>query len=331
MSRMATVSLILALLSLILLAIGSLVPQFQLFCLSAVLAFAAVLLGLWSLWSIFRNKGQVTGKSLAFAGIALSVISPPVVYYGVTKAVNVANGMINLELIASAMHGYLDRGENKTFPPAAIYSKKDGKPLLSWRVAILPYLADPQATALYKRFQFDEPWDSATNKPLLAEMPRIYAAPGGSRGSETFYRVFVGPETMFAGSQGKGVRGITDGAADTILVIEAGEAVPWTKPDELQYSPDKPLPKLGGIFGGDFTVVSVGGDTYYYKKGDLDEKTLRAAITPAGGEADFLPAGRWATGEKVPDRRGKRIGDLIFPPRHDGQREKQRSVFDLPP
>ena len=49
------------------------------------------------------------------------------------------------------------------FPPAAITSP-GGKPLLSWRVAILPYIDEK---ALYKKFKLDEPWDSPHNKELL--------------------------------------------------------------------------------------------------------------------------------------------------------------------
>jgi hypothetical protein len=32
------------------------------------------------------------------------------------------------------------------------------------------------------------------------------------------------------------------------MVVEAAEAVPWTKPADLPYDPKQPLPKLGGMF-----------------------------------------------------------------------------------
>ena len=67
----------------------------------------------------------------------------------------------------------------------------------------------------------------------------------------TYYQVFVGPETLFQeGAAFKGTRsrsGITDGTSNTILVVEAGDAVAWTKPDDLLVAADKPLPKLGGV------------------------------------------------------------------------------------
>src|ERR1700694_3210717 len=61
------------------------------------------------------------------------------------------------------------------FPPAVVYGK-DGKPLLSWRVLILPHMNQDE---LYKQFKLDEPWDSANNLPLLAKMPPDYAPPPG--------------------------------------------------------------------------------------------------------------------------------------------------------
>ena len=43
------------------------------------------------------------------------------------------------------------------------------------------------------------------------------------------------------------------------MVVEADEAVPWTKPDELPYAPDKPLPALGGGPRGNFLVLMADG------------------------------------------------------------------------
>ena len=57
------------------------------------------------------------------------------------------------------------------FPASAIYSD-DGKPLLSWRVHILPFIEQQH---LYEQFRFDEPWDSEHNRKLIAQM--LSAAP----------------------------------------------------------------------------------------------------------------------------------------------------------
>jgi RNA polymerase sigma factor (sigma-70 family) len=77
----------------------------------------------------------------------------------------------NLKQIGLAMHTY--REAHGRFPAPAILGK-DGKPLLSWRVAILPYIVED---GLYQSFKLDEPWDSPHNKRLLERMPGLYAPP----------------------------------------------------------------------------------------------------------------------------------------------------------
>ena len=75
----------------------------------------------------------------------------------------------NLKRIGLAMVNY--QSAEGHYPPAAITSK-DGKPLLSWRVAILPYLEDFDGHTLgdlHKAFHLDEPWDSPHNKALLGQ------------------------------------------------------------------------------------------------------------------------------------------------------------------
>src|SRR5262245_41316018 len=69
----------------------------------------------------------------------------------------------------------------------------DGKPLLSWRVAILPYIDN----ALYQRFHLDEAWDSPSNKELITEIPDVYCSPGRPKDGKTLYLQCVGEETPF--------------------------------------------------------------------------------------------------------------------------------------
>src|SRR6185295_2767398 len=101
----------------------------------------------------------------AFIGLRFAAAAP--------RVANVPNAaMNNLKIIGLAMHNYHDT--NQRFPAAAIYDKQ-GKPLLSWRVAILPYLNQKQ---LYESFHLDEPWDSEHNRKLIPRMPAEYAAAG---------------------------------------------------------------------------------------------------------------------------------------------------------
>lgn len=185
----------------------------------------------------------------------------------------------NLKIIGIAMHNHHDAFGK--FPAQAIYSR-NGKPLLSWRVAILPFIEQEK---LYKSFNLEEPWDSKHNIKLLAQMPVEYAPPGIKTKTphSTFYRVFTGRDTVFDGKDGRKASDITDGLSNTVLVAEAGQAVPWTKPDELAYDAKKAIPKLGGVFDGDLNLLLADGSPRFVRRG-FDEKTLRAAITRNGNE-----------------------------------------------
>jgi hypothetical protein len=187
----------------------------------------------------------------------------------------------NLKQLTLGLINYADT-YGRTMPPHAIYSA-DGKALLSWRVAILPFIARDE---LYKEFKLDEPWDSKHNKKLLARMPAVFRMPSDQPGpaNQTVYQVLVGKGAAFEGK--KGVRwpaDFTDGTANTILVVEAAKAVPWTKPDDLVYQPDKALPKFGGHFRGGFYAAFADASVRFISS-KVKEKNLRATITRNGGE-----------------------------------------------
>jgi len=166
--------------------------------------------------------------------------------------------------------------------PAAAICDKTGQPLLSWRVALLPYLEQNQ---LYQRFRLDEPWDSPNNKKLLPLMPKIYELPAraGQDRTATYYRVIVGEHAPFETHRGRRFADITDGTSHTLMVVESAQPVPWTKPEDLVYDPRGPLPKLGLYPNGGFNAVFMDGHVYFFTN-TPDEKSLRALITHAGGE-----------------------------------------------
>src|SRR4029077_10950256 len=141
-----------------------------------------------------------------------------------------AQCMNNLKQIGLAMHNFHD--SNNAFPPAAI-TDKQGRPLLSWRVAILPYV---EQSSLYNSFHLDEPWDSPHNITLVNQMPRVYLCPseGNPKPGKTTYQVVVGPQTLFP-AEGRRIRitDVMDGTSNTFMVGEASQAVTWPAPDDL--------------------------------------------------------------------------------------------------
>jgi hypothetical protein len=197
----------------------------------------------------------------------------------------IARSAGNLRKIAGGIHAYVEA--EKRIPPPAIYGR-DRSPLLSWRVAILPYIGEKE---LYAQFHLDEPWDGAHNKAFLKKMPKVYepvAAP--STAGTAYYQGFNGKGAFFdeprgipPAKEGHPFFAISDGSVNTLMVVEAATPVPWTKPEDVKYTPGKPAPKLGGQFRGGFTALTADGATRFIKS-SIDPKLLDALITYNGGE-----------------------------------------------
>ncbi|HEY8504708.1 MAG TPA: DUF1559 domain-containing protein [Gemmataceae bacterium] len=196
----------------------------------------------------------------------------------VRKARLVMTKLNHFKQIGLALHNYHDAFGRL---PGAAITDNNGKPLLSWRVAILPFIEQDH---IYKRFKLDEPWDSEHNRKLLDQMPTIYAQPGAKKGeTKTHFRVFAGKRAAFELNRGLRFAAITDGLSNTILVAEADEAVPWTKPDELEYDPEKPLPKLLFDEGGRVLLLLCDGSVHRVSK-EIPEQTWRRLIERADGQ-----------------------------------------------
>ncbi len=186
----------------------------------------------------------------------------------------------NLKQIALAYHNY--HSAFNAFPEDI--KDKKGKPLLSWRVAILPYL---EQQALYNQFHLDEPWDSPHNMEVATRFVPTYYCPSRSdekRGMTTYLR-FVGNGAMFEKDKPTTLQSITDGTSNTFMVVESSKTVPWTKPEDLPFDPEKP----GKVFGagsphpGGFNTAFGDGSVHFIKN-SISLDVLRALITRAGGE-----------------------------------------------
>jgi hypothetical protein len=226
-------------------------------------------------------KALTAGGGTAYTAVAVGLLLPAV--QKVREAAGRAKGQNNLKQIGLAIHNYHDANG---LMPDNIYSK-DGKPLLSWRVHLLPYV---EQAALYNQFRLNEPWDSEHNRKLLDKMPPVYVVPNTAPGEpgKTFYQAFIGkkgPNRPFLVEGGSKTRmaEFTDGLSNTLLVAEAARAVEWTKPEDLPFDPSKPLPKLGGHSPGGFSVL-MGDGSVRFIRSTIDPTTLKALITINGGE-----------------------------------------------
>ncbi|MEX2173390.1 MAG: DUF1559 domain-containing protein [Pirellulaceae bacterium] len=211
----------------------------------------------------------------------------------------------NLKQIAIAMHNYHD--SYRRFPPQAIRSKP-GKPLLSWRVAILPYL---EQMPLYQQFKLDEPWDSEHNKALIEKMPAVFASQqldGALRAkgltsylaplSKQPQAIAIPPkedpkapmvsgknQMIFDLPQGTAFSQITDGTSNTILVVEANSeaAVVWTRPDDLVLDESDLLESLAGQPSKGFNASFADGSVRFISE-SVDLKLLLRLLQMNDGQ-----------------------------------------------
>lgn len=185
--------------------------------------------------------------------------------------------------IGRAMHAY--HGSHGHFPPAVLYGP-DGKTPCSWRVALLPFLGERE---LYEQYRLDEPWDSPHNLKVLEKMPTVYRHPKDpAESTNSPYYVLVGPGSIFEGKEGTPMKEIKDGMSQTLLVVEARRETPWTKPEDIHYDSEKPLPQLGGYSEEGFLTAWADGSMRFVSK-SIDDETLRAAVQKSDGKAFDLP------------------------------------------
>lgn len=197
-----------------------------------------------------------------------------------SKRVQSAN---NMKYINLAMHNHAQA--YRKFTPAYI-ADKDGKPLLSWRVKILPFLED-DGNRLYKQFHLDEPWDSPHNKKLIEKMPSVFKSPNSKLRDKgkTNYLTVRGEKTIFSGKDAMTFAKIRDGTSNTITTVEVSDdsAVIWTKPDDFAYNEKDPKKGLLGLQQGGFLAGFADGSVRFIPA-RIDPKILIALFTCAGGE-----------------------------------------------
>jgi hypothetical protein len=220
----------------------------------------------------------VGGGGAVMVGLLLPAVQKVREAAGRTQSAN------NMKQIGLAIHNYHD-----------VYGRlpedvkdKTGKPILSWRVAILPYIEQQN---LYQQFKLDEPWDGPNNKKWSQAMIKTFMTPADPAAATadgygmTNYLGVAGPGTIFDPRGKVTFASVTDGLSNTIMVVETLDAVPWAKPADLAYDPAKPLPKITPAWPGGMTNVLLGdGSVRTLSVKTVAERTLRALFTRNGGE-----------------------------------------------
>lgn len=186
----------------------------------------------------------------------------------------------HMKQIGLAIHNYHDVHNQL---PA--YSKSEnGRPLLSWRVHLLPYMDD---ATLYEEFHLDEPWDSEHNKTLIERMPQIFKSPGvkSAKPGMTTYQTVMGSDMLFEPNGGKvAFSDVTDGMSNTVAVIDASPECDsiWTKPADLMPDVAKLRKALEERFQNGGLVLMTDGQVRLLRRG-LDDAAIMELFTRNDG------------------------------------------------
>ncbi len=177
----------------------------------------------------------------------------------------------NFSYVGLGIHNYHDTFRG--FPRDIV--SPDGTPLLSWRVAVLPYINE---SPLYDRLRLDEPWDSEHNRRLLAQMPEAFRSREQTEPTKTSLQWVKGAETAGAARNLEEVKGTNR----TVMLVEANSLVEWTRPADFEC--DRDDPKLGLRQRGSFAVMYDGSRVYLSPS--ADPALLRAAFSNDGSDVD---------------------------------------------
>ena len=231
-------------------------------------------------WVLIGSLGAMTAIWMDEIGVdPVSFLSP--------AAARRNESVNHLKMIGLAFHNYHDTFGNL---PNYASTGEDGKPLLSWRVHLLPFLDQQE---LYSQFHLDEPWDSEHNIKLVEQMPQVYRSPNSqAEKGYTNYVAIRSNDSLFPALDGKGKprnKGIRfgevlDGLSNTLMAVEANDdsAVIWTQPDDLV--PDmQVLHQMVGLHRNQFAVLMADGRVIWLPS-DLAHDTLMQVISRAGGE-----------------------------------------------
>ena len=199
-------------------------------------------------------------------------------YWPGARRMTLSNRMKQLAL---AIHNY--HAAHEHLPPRC-FTDRQGNPLLSGRVAMLPFL---EQQPLYEKFQLAQPWDSAANRELLAQMPEVFSSgDAASAEGKTRFRFPSFPGSLWHGDgPPKTFRDVTDGLSNTIAMIHVPDAAAteWTRPAEWEIDAEDPL---SDVFGDreEILVMMLDGAVTTIAKPEMTNEKLKALLTFAGAE-----------------------------------------------
>jgi len=198
----------------------------------------------------------------------------------------------NLHRVGIALGNYHAR--HLCYPPPYV-ADAQGRPLVSWRVLLLPYLERKDLYDQWKKHS-DEPWNGPHNSKLSKTVLELFHCPSDTGPpTETSYVAVVGHDTIWPGTGKVNDSKITDGLSNTLILVEvANSGINWMEPRDLDFGNRSPgiNPSSGlGVSSSHpgFVCVTFADGRSTTLEQTITEEQLQALLTIAGGEQMVLP------------------------------------------
>ena len=217
-----------------------------LFLIFFVLATSLAAFGLWGIWfagilciaALTLNRTKLLspdGIRNCVCTMFFGIVCPVLVLLMVglsREAVYRANCIgLHSQMFGMAIWNYEDA--NKHFPPVFVRDK-NGMPLFSWTVEILPQSG---YGGLYNQLKKNEPWNSPNNIKILPRTLPEYACPSVNRDANdcsSNYMAIIGPGMIWTDEGTKKSADLLNGRSQTVVAVEVvNSGKHWAEPFAL--------------------------------------------------------------------------------------------------
>jgi len=216
-----------------------------LFLIFFVVAATMALFGAWGIWiagvllvaglCLNRAKRLTDGIVSSLFIVSIGIVCPVLMISPVSSAREAARRAQcnnNMKQLGLGLCNYHD--SQKHFP--SVYAcDKDGKPLFSWLVTILPNM---EYDTIFNGLKLDEPWNSPQNAKMVGQL-RIeeFVCPSVNRednDTSSNYLAIIGPGTIWRKEGTVKLSDLQNGSSHTIAVVETvNSGKHWAEPFAL--------------------------------------------------------------------------------------------------
>jgi len=182
--------------------------------------------------------------------------------------------------IALALYNYHET--HGALPP--LYTvDEEGNPLHSWRVLILPFVAQQ---SLYQQIRLDEPWDSEHNSQFHDQMSFIFKCPSNPHSGCCYSAIAGGifsPAKEPGSITGLKFSDIRNGVSNTLAIVEVKEPFCWMDPTaDVTLEEFTSGIKVGSYHSGGFNGTFMDCSVRFLHYSTFQPEAFRAMALPDG-------------------------------------------------